>query len=118
MGGRAWVVANHQVEDTTKPICITLFELHDDEASARQSAAVLGYPVMPWMRPGQWAVTGEVMLDACEDCAAEVDAFLSHLQLCGVEWRWSVDLIPEAEGPYVPHNNMYASLDELKQALG
>ena len=117
MSGRAYVVASHVPGDTTKPICITLFELHENESSARQSAAVLGYAAMPWMRPGKWAVTGEVMLDTCTDCEAEVDSFMSHLDLCGIRWRWSADLIPETEGDYMPHNNMYKSLDDLRQAL-
>ena len=117
MSPRAWVVSNHVPGDPSKPVCITLFQLHDNEASARQAAAVLGFKAMAWVRPGQWCVAGETMLDeSCSDPKAAVDAFLDHLSICKVDWRWSQDLMPEFEGES-PLQNIYASLDDLRQAL-
>ena len=95
MDPRAWVVSNHVPGDPTSRF-VTLFQLHDNEASARQAAADLGFKAMAGCARASGAWPGDDVVETAvnERCGC-VPGSPEHLQGgLAVE----PDLMPEFEG--------------------
>lgn len=100
-----------------RPMGFAFFGIRSTYEAAKVLGDKLNIEPRPWLIKGHWAVAWDYVVGQGVDPLKEIAMKLTEMSALGIEFAWSVDLIPELPAESRERTNCYETLEEALEAF-